>query len=286
MSLKYNIQNNNLSLEECKKSISQILHVIFTLEGKVFGGFVRDYMVPLEKQDPVSELQARINGCRDNPVFQKGFPDSKTIIDKNDTAYRKQYIDFKDIDVWFTTIRQKDIFLDLLKILNMSLSHNNDEYTMKKQNTLSDKPETNTGSNITGFHRSYPFKVFRYHLTMDNKFQSFIDIVVSDYFPVNDFSVNLLSYDGRQLQVEKYCEILNIVDAKPCDIQLSVHDIMKQIIDNTSIMLPDFQQISKNKNDIYTIYSTYDSLFINLMCVRCKKYEQNYTIQSFKKQKL
>jgi len=58
------MQNNNISLENCQKSISKILNIVFLLDGKIFGGYLRDYLIPLEKKIKI-------------------FPTIETIIDNN-----------------------------------------------------------------------------------------------------------------------------------------------------------------------------------------------------------
>lgn len=84
--------------------------------------------------------------------------------------------------------------------------------------------------NLSCVNKHYPCNIYRYMLYKKNvdkvnipylstfsyliefsKYNNFnlgyvifIDIAICNIFPVNDFSINLLSFNGRELQVEKY----------------------------------------------------------------------------------
>jgi hypothetical protein len=126
---------SNDKLEVVLESIDWILKFASHCNGKFFGGYVRDVIVPRMK-DP------------------------------------KCNVSFKDVDIWFTNDKDADNFVVLMK----------DTFNLKHGCF----PRENNST-------EYKFKRTQYYV-LNNICNFNIDVVVSEYFPVDDFNVNLLTY--------------------------------------------------------------------------------------------
>jgi len=130
---KYEVTKENLEIT--LKCINRMLSVASHFDGKFFGGYVRDVVVPRTK-DPNCDVS------------------------------------FKDVDIWFTNDKDAEEFVRIMKVT-------------EKMNEFKD-PFLNTSP-------KYKFKRTQY--CVPNKAcPFFIDVVVSEKFPVNDFDVNFLTY--------------------------------------------------------------------------------------------
>lgn len=120
--------------------IEECIAVAIKNNGKVFGGFVRDVIHPLSKGVELKTL------------------------------------DFKDIDIWFTTDSDATSFVSEMG-------------TRVIQNDI-------TG--LFDFKREgfYKFGRTHYHLYHNEVCIAWMDVVVSDEVPVDDFDVNTLCYNG------------------------------------------------------------------------------------------
>ena len=130
---KYEVTKENLEIT--LKCIDRMLSVASHFNGKFFGGYVRDVVVPRMK-DPNCDVS------------------------------------FKDVDIWFTNDKAAEGFVEVMKIT-------------EGMHAWQD-PHLNTSP-------EYKFKRTQY--CVPNKACSFfIDVVISEKFPVNDFDVNFLTY--------------------------------------------------------------------------------------------
>lgn len=123
--------------KELSVIIGDCIKIASNCEGKIFGGFVRDVIIPKTS----------------NPNLK---------------------CEFKDVDIWFKTQIDADLFIKMVKdvyefviVPDLSIDDNNMHYT---------------------FNRT------QYHLLINNKIVCWFDIVVSECFPVDDFDVNFLTY--------------------------------------------------------------------------------------------
>jgi hypothetical protein len=123
-----------IELELVLNAIDDTLKVASKYNGYVFGGYVRDVLVP-------TELKGKQN------------------------TYN-----FKDVDIWFSNQTDADAFVAEMGVKFVSTFINVD------------------ASEIYDFNRK------QYHLTMYDICLAWIDVVVSDKYPVNDFNVNMLAY--------------------------------------------------------------------------------------------
>ena len=82
--------------------------------------------------------------------------------------------DAHDIDIWFTRSEKKDIFVDRLKAAGVQVKST--QFDIHK--------------------KMYPFTVSQINVKFPNGHLYFIDLVVSGGYPVNDFDVNDLVWDG------------------------------------------------------------------------------------------
>jgi hypothetical protein len=133
------------------KLLEDVLTVAGKHNGRVFGGFVRDVIVP------------RLT----NPECE---------------------VHFNDVDIWFTKQEEADAFIKDVNVFLESMENTklySSEHRVIKPGTL-----------------HYTFGRTQYHLYKGEKFVSFIDVVVSDVIPVDDFDVNCLTFhytDGEKI---------------------------------------------------------------------------------------
>lgn len=207
--IKYNKLKYNINITP---EITKITNLVYKNNGKTYGGYVRDYL---------------ININRDNLQFINYCKDIKRII------YKYINFDCQDIDIWFKSkYKMKKFLKDLDNLYNLQICK------------------------LGGVDKHYPCEIYRYMLYRKNvdkvyihylsgfsylieycKYEQlnlgyviFIDIAISDIFPVNDFSINLLSFNGNNLKVEhkKY----------------SLSEILNHIRNKQLILLPDFIDVT------------------------------------------
>ncbi len=136
--------------DESFQETERLVSVASKHGGVVFGGYVRDIIIPLKKL-----------GC---PLDD---------------------LDFKDLDFWFTSKEAAERFIE---------------------ETGMTPGECETFDNTSGI---YPIcRGQHWSKYKDNNFVV-CDIMISDFYPVCDFSVNLVSWDGTELRVNKPYNILS-----------------------------------------------------------------------------
>lgn len=106
--------------------------------------------------------------------------------------------DTKDIDIWFKNIESSQLFIQTLMDYNyINIEPNKKYYNSKK----------------TDF---YPFLNESYTFIMPDKFSFIVNIHVKETYPVDDFYVNDLIYDG--LKIKHISENPNLLDQAMRDI--------------------------------------------------------------------
>jgi hypothetical protein len=140
------------------------------------------------------------------------------VFNKNQSGeFKYQLGDFNDIDIWCKSHAKKSNIINLWINKGFKISSGGiDEYGL-----------------FMGEH---------FQLTKNN-FKVDVDIIVNDEYPVNDFPVNLISYDGKDFKVESpTCLIAKI---KPiCDV--SLEHICQQIIERKTEAFPDIIETDKH----------------------------------------
>jgi hypothetical protein len=250
MALYGNYKVGCLSMEDSIKCVNEITGSLYSTQGKTFGGFLRDYHVPLSNgyrkvfvpTPEEEEHRLNVSNSTHAMIPKTGEEEKSDVSDLKEinvigdqglkyweksgytTGDTVNLADFKDIDTWFTTIEQKDEFIKVLHSKNFILLPEEKEYrtvdkngmkvqVIRKKDGCIDEKKNSSGDVTT---KEYPFMVFRYVIVKYlpigktgnfREFRTYIDICVSKVFPVNDFSINLLSFDGKNLKVEEYYEI-------------------------------------------------------------------------------
>jgi len=146
MSDRLNPQKENFKYKLTLNAIFEALKIASKHEGRIFGGFVRDVIVPITEGN---------------------------------------YFDlsFKDVDLWFTSQNKADDFVKEMgdKFLLTTLGESQKEL--------------------------YRFCRTQYHLVCYGFILALFDIIISETIPVNDFDVNMLTYQidkNGKFQVEAF----------------------------------------------------------------------------------
>lgn len=186
------IDFNNLSgftLSVVLKTINKCLSIAGKHGGCVFGGYVRDVIIPnmITGNDNESVFGSYIRH-----KFLKG------------ETYPKQQIKFKDVDIWFKDQKSVDNFLEEM---GSSL----------KYNSGFDNPT----NELYGFTRK------QYYLYEYETCIAWIDVIISEKIPVNDFNVNFLTFS---LQNDNEIVISYAEESR--------NDLINYIINKTAVMLP------------------------------------------------
>lgn len=139
---KYRINFKNRTPAQIEFCASYIIDVVLRLahkhNGKVFGGFVRDILIPLNFNTPLAECN-----------------------------------NFKDVDLWFTTLEDAKAFNEE-KEIELFVQDLTDETYSPSDDAI------------------YEFKVSHGIILKDKEPISFIDIIIAPELPVNDFDINRL----------------------------------------------------------------------------------------------
>ena len=177
---------SKLEMAKILNAIEGCLRVAARFYGRVFGGYVRDVIVPLSNNLP-------------DPVIK-----------------------FKDVDIWFPTQGCLDRFVAAM----------GNDLAMYKDLTC------------------YPFPAGKYKLCKDNKFVTYVDLVIQDQIPVDDFHVNKLSYI-YDLEVPTVSSNHMGYD----DQELSVSGLIRAIRNKEAIMLAVYSQklISLLKHNVWGV---------------------------------
>lgn len=131
----------------------------------------------------------------------------------NKTLYR---CDFKNLDLWFTSQDDVDKFVK----------------------------ECNLTVNIGFGDSHYPIKKKSYFTEYNNGKGILVDIVVSDFYPVCDFSVNLLSYDGENVLVNKGYDVISYLASQ----ELSKLNNIRKLYTINEIL----EELTLHKQETYT----------------------------------
>lgn len=123
---------------------------------------------------------------------------------------------FKDIDIWFRTEDDRNDFIKMLS------EHQTFTYPFPLWQIASD-------TTVYGFDKT----VGQWLTSSEAKDNAILDLVVSSIYPVNDFTINCLSFDGVN-----YSSEVNYFDSD---------EIKVQIINKFGYFLPEFQ----NKLDLF-----------------------------------
>lgn len=160
-------------LESVLTSISECLKVAGKYDGRCFGGYVRNVIVPRDS----------------NPTCP---------------------VKFKDVDIWFTNQNSADSFV---REMGSSLIQM-DKFAIEKNDV------------------GYKFGRKQYHLFKYGTCVAWIDVIVSDKIPVNDFNVNRLTalYRDGELVFESFGEE-------------STSTLIGSIVCKQAVILPEYVKI-------------------------------------------
>lgn len=114
--------------------------------------------------------------------------------------------DFKDIDIWFISQEHADYFIDSLKT----------NYIVKS-----------TGFDVEPGTVDYTFARKQYAIQLTESYDLWIDVVVSEIFPVDDFDVNCFVYYNGAIS----CQNKN----------LDEEQVLTNINNKTMVMLPKYK---------------------------------------------
>ena len=173
--------NDTFTSDDETKLVNRIISMSKTHGGLPYGGFVRDYIVRKSK--------------------------------------------FKDIDIWFTCLEdaQKFIhnvkneyahtcFTDLNQLPQLVFSIIKERQNSDDDNDTNEKSSNEINFECLGLDPTkvpknnndeslYPYIVKTLHVIGPARdFGIMVDVVISDTFPVNDFDVNYLTFDGTELK--------------------------------------------------------------------------------------
>lgn len=181
----------------------------------------------LERKDVIIELKKLLKIIyNSNGLIFGGFIRDFLVYNINNTI-----TDFKDIDIWFKNEEDKEELLQQLEKNGFVKVHMLPEpfsYTERDPGRL------------YGFNRE-PF------MFESNNIKFILDLVICPYFPVCDFSVNCLTYDGENFKYNKPYKCLTKGEIEE-DFDLSLEKILVQIRKKETIIFngyidPDFSKI-------------------------------------------
>lgn len=134
-------------------------------------------------------------------------------------------IDFHDFDVWFTTEEEQKIFHSKV---------------VKKYGCFPSFPEEEVEDyphmTVKRIYINSPFKLINATNRAENIFLQ-IDMVTCKIYPCNDISVNLLSYDGKEIKVNSPA---NLTLEKTLPNKYTLEEIICQIIDKCPDVFTDY----------------------------------------------
>lgn len=265
------------------KSLQLVEKTAVNNNGTIFGGYVRDHIIP-KHYDPVNcylfELRNSVFGkhldaaLKINKELKLNVDLSKTLDQYVDhvtvtslaTVYKlttedlakltlAQVVDttqtycFKDIDIWFSTKEKADAFWTELKpylkhseLQNVINSHNiNNVYPFQREQYV-----FYIESKDDSLVRGTPFSI----MDTVNLELFYIDVIVYDLFPVNDFDVNLLTWDGptRTLGVnEPCCVSLHEIYKHDKRHLLTVEKLTNNVLNKTISVFPEYKELARDR---------------------------------------
>lgn len=224
----YNLNECNRNI---KSDVDKIVKLVYQYNGKMIGGYVRDYLIP--KNDFKDNYNKNIS-----PYLK---------VNKYMTNIIQSYIEPKfeshDLDIWFIDNEDRDDFLE-----ELNYSYYYVDITDEARN------------------RYYPIGGKRYMimstLEKNEQLRLGLDLLVSEVFPVNDFSINLLSYDGNNFKVEEilthysrisyfdsyHCIILNKYCYYTKPLEFTLETILFHIRNKKLVLLYDYFDTSGIEN--------------------------------------
>lgn len=288
-----------LSKHKAEELLSNVLKYITKVavenNGVLYGGYVRDHIVPnyfsnvkqflmelqlssfgqilfniiesskLLKLDMTTALSVKLDKYQSDYAVSKLMTqynltsDHLAKLSLSDVFYNYKTFQFKDIDIWFKTKEDANQFGQSLK-QNLEKSYLQKCFEPRESGQLNnDKLDT---SNL---HYStqdfYPFERTQYMfkltsndkdliknnlLSLESEFEFnlfFIDAIVSDKFPVNDFDVNLLQWDGNTLSCGQPCTVdIN----KTVDYSTTVEQLTSQIINKNVNVFNEYKVMAQS----------------------------------------
>lgn len=188
------VKSDGLTHLEIYNQTLELVKLAKKCDGQVFGGYVRDFIVPYKHHNiPLENL------------------------------------DFKDMDFWFKRQADANDFISNLNVRGKALI----------------TPETTK--------QNYPIGRTNFLTVFKDKPFVLIDIVVSDVYPVCDFSVNLLSWDSVSFQTHNPYNPYNVInmlynekDVIPDRLIYSVKDIINQIKTHEYDVCKSFKDLALN----------------------------------------
>ena len=208
--------------------IARISSIVFKYNGKLFGGFVRDYLIPKFEFDQLQRQQHNPTLLSSLIEFIQVKDVCKIILEYENNPFMPTLEqDPKDVDIWIQTDQQRFQILQDLKEEGFDIQNRN----LHKYSVINDNELLNYTND------AYGFPIYQYNLTIqsqESRVKIWIDIAVSTTFPTNDFSVNLLSYNGKELYCEQY-DGENLHESLPV---FTKDCIMEQIKNKTFYILP------------------------------------------------
>lgn len=154
--------------------------------------------------------------------------------------------DFSDLDIWFK--REEDANEFLLQLSSMNCKFVKSLQVDQVDNKNEDELLLPLPLIFNGIHQfetdnDYPFQRMKIYLVFknigenkeDQEINVPIDVVVSSYFPVNDFDVNLGVWNSKTLVLGKTTGSINTVD-----------QLISKIKSNQASMLPEYKLLHEN----------------------------------------
>lgn len=181
----------------------------------------------LKRKDVITELKELLKIIyNSNGLIFGGFIRDFLVYNMNNTI-----TDFKDIDIWFKNEEDKEKLLQQLEENGFTEVH----MLPERLNYTERDPGRLYGLN----RQPVMFK--------SNNIKFILDFVICSYFPVCDFSVNCLTYDGENFKYNKPYKCLTEGETEE-DFDLSLKDILLQIMRKETIIFngyidPDFSKI-------------------------------------------
>lgn len=271
---KYNIFYYNCfadfpqeKLAQITETVTSICQVVFRYQGKLIGGVVRDYFIPKLQHEQTFkstyvQLLMSFISIRDlcNMIIDYFKPLFLPSLEQNP----------KDIDVWITNKEQE---------LNILHEFHRIGFRVKQREYMEPHEKIN---------RRYPFPLNQYHVIIGD-IVIWVDFIQSQDCPTDDFSVNLLSYDGVRFKCEEYKEYpylaLHGVDA-PLP-KFTAEDIIQQIQNKTTYILPKYllSPVEFAAERIQKIHKHKGYEFLNASSARDEIYENSHLCKRKKRQR-
>lgn len=170
--------------------IGNLLSVVFKYQSKVIGSYVREYLIgKMEFENNKTKIFTE--NIAPLLIKQGLYKDVYNIIKD---YYGDIYIpppmkDPKDIDVWVQDTKQYESILE--------------EYR-KQGYKITNRPRTihQPPTSVPALNDDYNVPVYQHFISNQQGIQIWMDFIVSPVCQINDFSFNLLSWDGRNLNCE------------------------------------------------------------------------------------